>query len=46
MKEEIFGPILHIATFKASELEKIVDDINASGYGLTFGLHTLKYHIA
>ncbi len=40
IKEEIFGPILHIATFKASELEKIVDDINASGYGLTFGLHT------
>ena len=40
MKEEIFGPILHIATFKASELDEIVDDINVSGYGLTFGLHT------
>ncbi len=40
MAEEIFGPILHVATFEASALEQIVDDINASGFGLTFGLHT------
>ncbi|SCA57483.1 Bifunctional protein PutA (Includes: Proline dehydrogenase; Delta-1-pyrroline-5-carboxylate dehydrogenase) [Candidatus Terasakiella magnetica] len=40
MAEEIFGPILHVATFKACELDQIVDDINASGFGLTFGLHT------
>ncbi len=38
--EEIFGPVLHIARFKAAELDKVVADINASGYGLTFGLHT------
>ena len=31
---------MHVATFKADELEQIVDDINASQYGLTFGLHT------
>jgi RHH-type proline utilization regulon transcriptional repressor/proline dehydrogenase/delta 1-pyrroline-5-carboxylate dehydrogenase len=36
----VFGPVLHVATFKASELEQVVADINASGYGLTFGLHT------
>jgi RHH-type proline utilization regulon transcriptional repressor/proline dehydrogenase/delta 1-pyrroline-5-carboxylate dehydrogenase len=40
MKEEIFGPVLHIARYKASELESVIDDINATGYGLTFGLHT------
>jgi RHH-type proline utilization regulon transcriptional repressor/proline dehydrogenase/delta 1-pyrroline-5-carboxylate dehydrogenase len=40
MKEEIFGPILHIATFKSTELDQVIDDINATGYGLTFGLHT------
>ena len=40
MKEEIFGPVLHIARYKASELEAVIDDINATGYGLTFGLHT------
>ena len=40
MQEEIFGPVLHVATFKSSELDKVISDINASGYGLTFGLHT------
>jgi len=40
MTKEIFGPVLHVATFKASELDAVVDSINATGYGLTFGLHT------
>ena len=40
MEREIFGPILHVATFKASGIDSLVDDINARGYGLTFGLHT------
>ena len=40
LKEEIFGPVLHVATFKAAELDQVVAAINASGYGLTFGLHT------
>ena len=40
MEREIFGPVLHVATFKAREIDKIVDDINARQYGLTFGLHT------
>ena len=40
LEKEIFGPVLHIATFKADEIDQIVDDINSSGYGLTFGLHT------
>ena len=40
MPREIFGPVLHIATFKAGQVAKVVADINATGYGLTFGLHT------
>jgi len=40
LKEEIFGPVLHVATFRADELESVIAAINASGYGLTFGLHT------
>lgn len=40
LKEEIFGPVLHIATFKASEIDNVVNEINQKGYGLTFGLHT------
>jgi RHH-type proline utilization regulon transcriptional repressor/proline dehydrogenase/delta 1-pyrroline-5-carboxylate dehydrogenase len=40
MAEEMFGPVLHVATFKAAEIDKVINAINASGYGLTFGLHT------
>ncbi len=40
MPREIFGPVLHIATFKASEVAQVIAAVNASGYGLTFGLHT------
>lgn len=40
LAKEVFGPVLHIATFEANEIGQIIDDINASGYGLTFGLHT------
>ncbi|HEY4544950.1 MAG TPA: bifunctional proline dehydrogenase/L-glutamate gamma-semialdehyde dehydrogenase PutA [Pedomonas sp.] len=40
LKEEIFGPVLHVATWKAGELPQLVERINASGYGLTMGLHS------
>jgi RHH-type proline utilization regulon transcriptional repressor/proline dehydrogenase/delta 1-pyrroline-5-carboxylate dehydrogenase len=40
MPREIFGPVLHVATFKASEIDKVIATINATGYGLTFGLHS------
>ncbi|MEL7430008.1 MAG: L-glutamate gamma-semialdehyde dehydrogenase, partial [Pseudomonadota bacterium] len=38
--EEIFGPVLHVALFEAENLDQVIDDINATGFGLTFGLHT------
>ena len=40
LEREIFGPVLHVATFKADDLEQVMADVNATGYGLTFGLHT------
>ena len=40
MGREIFGPVLHVATFKSQEIPRIVAAVNATGYGLTFGLHT------
>ncbi|MEM9669475.1 MAG: bifunctional proline dehydrogenase/L-glutamate gamma-semialdehyde dehydrogenase PutA [Pseudomonadota bacterium] len=40
LKEEIFGPVLHVATFKAQRLDQVAEEINKTGYGLTFGLHT------
>ena len=40
LEEEIFGPVLHVATYAAEDLEKVIGEINSTGYGLTFGLHT------
>ncbi|MDO9640125.1 MAG: bifunctional proline dehydrogenase/L-glutamate gamma-semialdehyde dehydrogenase PutA [Pseudotabrizicola sp.] len=40
MPREIFGPVLHVATFRAADLERVTGAVNATGYGLTFGLHT------
>jgi RHH-type proline utilization regulon transcriptional repressor/proline dehydrogenase/delta 1-pyrroline-5-carboxylate dehydrogenase len=40
LEEEIFGPVLHVARFAATEIDAVVDSINAQGYGLTFGIHT------
>ncbi|NJR13986.1 MAG: aldehyde dehydrogenase family protein, partial [Phyllobacteriaceae bacterium] len=40
LKREIFGPVLHVVTFKARDIDRIVDDINATGYGLTFGVQS------
>ena len=40
LEREVFGPVLHVASFRARDLDRVVDAINARGYGLTFGLHT------
>ncbi|OEF28146.1 bifunctional proline dehydrogenase/L-glutamate gamma-semialdehyde dehydrogenase PutA [Vibrio rumoiensis] len=40
LKEEKFGPILHVIRFKANELAKVVQDINKTGFGLTMGIHS------
>ncbi len=40
LEREIFGPVLHVATFKADGIDAVIDAINATGYGLTFGLMT------
>jgi len=37
---EVFGPVLHIVRWKAGELDKVIDAINSTGYGLTLGVHT------
>ncbi|MDS1141304.1 trifunctional transcriptional regulator/proline dehydrogenase/L-glutamate gamma-semialdehyde dehydrogenase [Pusillimonas sp. SM2304] len=40
LKKEVFGPVLHVLRYKRDELDALVDAINATGYGLTFGVHT------
>ncbi|MDX1757819.1 MAG: bifunctional proline dehydrogenase/L-glutamate gamma-semialdehyde dehydrogenase PutA, partial [Marinobacter sp.] len=44
LEEEIFGPVLHVATFEARDLDRVIDDVNAKGYGLTFGIHSRVDH--
>lgn len=38
--QEIFGPVLHVVRYRADELDKLIDDINGLGFGLTMGIHT------
>jgi RHH-type proline utilization regulon transcriptional repressor/proline dehydrogenase/delta 1-pyrroline-5-carboxylate dehydrogenase len=40
LKREVFGPVLHVLRYERDDLDRLIDDINATGYGLTFGLHT------
>ncbi|WP_066526793.1 bifunctional proline dehydrogenase/L-glutamate gamma-semialdehyde dehydrogenase PutA [Erythrobacter sp. CCH5-A1] len=40
LKRENFGPVLHVVRFRAGELGQVVDAINATGFGLTLGLHS------
>jgi len=50
LKEEKFGPILHLLSYEAASLDELIDDINAMGYGLTLGIHSrvddVIFHIA
>ncbi|MBY0273253.1 MAG: bifunctional proline dehydrogenase/L-glutamate gamma-semialdehyde dehydrogenase PutA [Alphaproteobacteria bacterium] len=40
LSQEVFGPILHVARFKARDLDKVITAINHKGYGLTMGLES------
>ena len=40
LKREIFGPVLHVVRYRRAELDGLLEQINASGYGLTMGVHT------
>ena len=40
LRGEVFGPILHVLRFREGELAALIDDINATGYGLTHGIQT------
>ena len=40
LQREVFGPVLHVLRFRNRDLEKTVNAVNATGYGLTMGLHS------
>lgn len=51
LEKEVFGPVLHVLRYRRDELPALVHAINASGYGLTLGVHsrideTVAYVIA
>jgi RHH-type proline utilization regulon transcriptional repressor/proline dehydrogenase/delta 1-pyrroline-5-carboxylate dehydrogenase len=40
LQREVFGPILHVVRYQADRLNRVVEQINATGYGLTMGIHS------
>ncbi len=40
LHKEVFGPVLHVIRWKADQLDAVIDAINATGYGLTLGIHS------
>jgi RHH-type proline utilization regulon transcriptional repressor/proline dehydrogenase/delta 1-pyrroline-5-carboxylate dehydrogenase len=40
LEKEVFGPVLHIVRYEASQLDKVLEQISQTGYGLTLGVHS------
>jgi RHH-type proline utilization regulon transcriptional repressor/proline dehydrogenase/delta 1-pyrroline-5-carboxylate dehydrogenase len=40
LQREVFGPVLHVVRFRREAMDTLVDAVNATGYGLTFGVHS------
>lgn len=40
LKDEVFGPILHVVRYQRDQIDQVLADINATGYGLTLGVHS------
>lgn len=40
LTHEVFGPVLHVLRWKADQLDQVIDAINATGFGLTLGVHS------
>lgn len=40
LRGEVFGPVLHVIRYKREDIDLIIDEINNTGYGLTFGVHS------
>jgi RHH-type proline utilization regulon transcriptional repressor/proline dehydrogenase/delta 1-pyrroline-5-carboxylate dehydrogenase len=50
LTHEVFGPIVHVVRYRSRELDRLIDAVNAKGFGLTLGVHTridsVAQHIA
>ena len=38
--DEVFGPVLHVISYKSGEIDQVIDQINGTGFGLTLGIHS------
>ncbi len=46
LREEVFGPVLHVVRYAADRLDAVLDAIAATGFGLTLGVHTRIEQVA
>lgn len=44
LEKEVFGPVLHVIRYKRKALDKVIDEVNNTGYGLTMGIHSRINH--
>lgn len=40
LKDEVFGPCVHVIRFKGTELDQVIEQVNSTGFGLTMGIHS------
>ncbi len=40
LQREVFGPVLHVVRYRSQDIDKVIDAVNATGYGLTMGVHS------
>ena len=40
LTKEVFGPCVHVIRFKGDNVQKVIDEVNSTGFGLTMGIHT------
>ncbi|TCS93780.1 L-proline dehydrogenase /delta-1-pyrroline-5-carboxylate dehydrogenase [Pseudofulvimonas gallinarii] len=40
LEREVFGPVLHVLRYRSRDLDAVIDQVNATGYGLTLGVHS------
>jgi RHH-type proline utilization regulon transcriptional repressor/proline dehydrogenase/delta 1-pyrroline-5-carboxylate dehydrogenase len=40
LENEVFGPVLHVIRYRSGHLDRVIEDINGTGFGLTLGIHS------
>lgn len=46
LKQEVFGAVLHIVRYRSGDIDKVLSEINDTGFGLTLGVHSRREHFA